>query len=297
MATEQVVIIGGGPSGLATALQLIRYGIKPVLLERDRVGGLLHNANLVENYPGFPEGIPGPELVALFEAQRLAGGVEVTTGEAREVSYADGVFQIATAERVYQAQALVVASGTTPKPFTGADFSIPEEAAGFLFYEVYPLLEVEGKQIAIVGGGDAAFDYALNLCERNHVIILNRGEGVQCLPLLWERASAAPRITYHQNTRIARLESYSGGIRLDCANAAGDLQFFADYVIGAIGRRAQLDFMAPDLMAQASDLEAQGSLYFVGDVKRGIYRQTAIAVGDGILAAMKIYRHLKENPL
>ena len=96
-------------------------------------------------------------------------------------------FRAETPQEVYRAQQAVIASGTRPRPFT--DFALPLQGADRIHYEVHPLLQVKGAEIAIVGAGDAAFDYALNLAKRdNRVMILNRGEDLKCLPLLWERS-------------------------------------------------------------------------------------------------------------
>ena len=291
MKIETVTIIGAGPAGLATALQLKRHGVSALLLERACIGGLLHNANLVENYPGFPRGVPGPELVRLFEEQAARAAVEVTFQEVVELTHVDDVFHIKTPTHTYYAHIVVIASGTKPKTFT--DFRIPEGLRKRVLYEVLPILEVAGKRIVIVGAGDAAFDYALNLSRKNDVIILNRGERLKCLPLLWERACASRRIVYRENTRVIGVaESAPHGINLECEHAGGIVQIRADYLIGAIGREPQLDFVSDQLLRKSQELENRGKLYFVGDVKNDIYRQTAIAVGQGILTAMKIQEQL-----
>jgi thioredoxin reductase len=133
------------------------------------------------------------------------------------------------------------------------------------------------------------------LCQKNEVLILNRGEELACLPLLWERAKTSPNIAYYARTRVERLMPRpEGGLDLKCCCPDGSLDLPADYMLIAIGRLPQTDFMSESLQRVAPDLEARGLLYWVGDVKNGIYRQTAIAVGDGILAAMKIYHSLKE---
>jgi thioredoxin reductase len=156
-------------------------------------------------------------------------------------------------------------------------------------------LKVEGKFVAIIGSGDAAFDYALNLSKKNEIIILNRSEKYKCLPLLWERAQKIQAITYQGNTVVYRLEkSPMGGILMDCKSPAGELQFHADYLVGAMGREAQLGCLSEAFLQQARILEERGVLYMIGDVRNGIYRQTSIAVGEGVLAAMKICRQFKE---
>jgi len=296
MKAENVIIIGAGPAGLATAFQLKRYGIHPLLFERAKVGGLLLNANLVENYPGFPQGIPGTDLVSLFALQAQHLNIDVIYEEVIELSYDQDLFQARTAQKNYLSRVAVIASGTKPLHFI--DLTIPKVLTELVFYEVYDLLQAAGKCVVIVGSGDAAFDYALNLSKKNQVIILNRSEEPKCLPLLWERVQKVPAISYQAQAVICQLKkSPQGGILIECLSPAGDKQFQADYLVGAIGREAKLDFLSEAFHEQGKVLEEQGVLYLIGDVKNGIYRQTSIAVGDGILAAMKICRQLKETTL
>jgi thioredoxin reductase len=189
---------------------------------------------------------------------------------------------------------VVIATGT--KPIHLKNISIPEDLTERVFYEVHDLLHVENKCVVIIGSGDAAFDYAMNLSKKNRIIILNRGEKPKCLPLLWERAQKVPAISYRNNTEVNQLiKDSKGGMLMDCQSPAGALQFHADYLVGAIGRETQLDYLSEPFLQQAQALEEQGVLYKIGDVKNGIYRQTSIAVGAGVLTAMKIYRQLKEH--
>lgn len=295
MKVEQVIIIGAGPAGLATAIQLKRYGVQPLLFEGALAGGLLRNANLVENYPGFPAGISGLGLVNLFMQQAQNFGIDVTYEEVIELSYEQGLFQVKTKrQESYASRLAVIATGTKPIRFTG--LGIPEELKVRVFYEVYDLLQTESKHIVIVGSGDAAFDYALNLSRKNQITILNRGEEPKCLPLLWERTLKVSAITYRNNTEVYQLSNDSkGGMLLDCRTPAGGIQYHADYLVGAIGREARLDCLSKTMLQQTRLLEDQGVLYMIGDVKNGIYRQTSIAVGEGVMTAMKICHKLKET--
>ena len=138
MTIEEVIIIGAGPAGLAAALQLKRYGIDPLIFEQERFGGLLHNANLVENYPGFPGGIPGPELIQLFEEQFKDYDLRLREAGVLQVNHQANFFTSSTALREYHSRILVIASGTKPRQFK--DIEIPADLQERVFYEVYPLL-------------------------------------------------------------------------------------------------------------------------------------------------------------
>lgn len=289
MKIHEVTIIGAGPAGIAAALQLKRYGLDPLLLEAQRVGGLLLNANLVENYPGFPQGLPGPDLVGLFKAQLAASGVRVHCEEVRRLSFIDGLFLVeTTCKRI--SQLVIVASGTKPR-----EVKIPHspQTQERIFYEVYPLLGIRAKKVAIMGAGDAAFDYALNLARSNEVIILNRGQELKALPLLRERVRASPRIAYRECTELIEILTARDGLRLECVSDTVSVTLQVHYLILAIGRSPKLDFLAENLPVE--ELCNEGRLYFVGDVKNDRYRQTAIAVGEGVHAAMRAYHILKEG--
>lgn len=289
---DDVLIVGAGPAGLAAALQLGRYGIRPRLLEGSRPGGLLWNANRVENYPGFPGGISGPDLVRAFLDQ--TEHIQITREPVLELTWQDGVFKAATPFGGYQAGTAVIASGTKPNPLTG--ISIPETLHSQVIYEIAALLDEAGKTMTIIGSGDAAFDYALNLARKNSVIILNRSDQVKCLPQLFDQAQTCQRITYRPNSAVTRIDSdTAGGMFVECSSPDGSYRLQTDFLIGAVGREPQLDFLSRTLEERTAELEKLGILHFAGDVKNGMCRQTAIAVGDGIRAAMLIHQRLMEN--
>ena len=284
-----VVIIGAGPAGIATAIQLRRYDIPTVLIEKERIGGLLWNANLVENYPGFPNGISGPKLARLFEKQMERIGVEVVFDEVRTLDVVSETLTVGTCLNSYRPRAVVVASGTRPRPFP---LEVSAHVRDRVFSTVYPILNVRRKHVVIIGAGDAAFDYALNLSRCNTVTILNRHGETQCLPLLWERARACAAISYRDGIAAGQIvEADAGsGLILQCESGGLEATVAADYVVFAIGREPQMNFLSARAMEWESALLERGQLYYIGDVKNGLLRQTAIAVGDGLKAAMQIYR-------
>jgi thioredoxin reductase len=290
-----VVIIGAGPAGLAAAIQLSRQGHQPLVLERDRIGGLLWNANLVENYPGFSEGIRGPELVELFSEHARQQDVNILLEEARVIDYREGLFRIDTSQRELAAHYLVAATGT--KANTLPSNIVGSELEGRILSEVYPLLDITGKKVTIIGGGDAAFDYALNLADQNQVIVLTRGEEIKALPLLSERAQAHPGIKCQLNAKVLSVEEdQNDRLRINIYQHGKHIQLESDYLIGAIGREPDDSFAAPSIMKDINYLQEEGRLFMIGDLKNGLFRQTAIAVGDGLRAAMEIDQLLsKEN--
>ena len=281
----KVLIIGAGPAGMSAAIQLKRYGIPLLLLEKERVGGLLWNANLVENYPGFPAGVSGPKLIGLIQKQMERVGVRVTCETVLQVSHAGTLFQVETSGGEYQPEFVVLASGTRPRPFP---IVIPENAQSNVFSDVFRLSGVYEKEILIVGAGDAAFDYALNLTKnRNSVTILNRGRDVKCLGLLWERAMGESAIKYRAESPVRDVKFNETVGRLQVRLDAGQ-PMQTDYLLFAIGRVPRVDILSPELRNNNID-----GLYLIGDVKNGLYRQAAIAAGDGLRVAMDIYFKLE----
>ena len=289
-----VVIIGAGPAGLAAAMQLSRQGHQPLVLERKQVGGLLWNANLVENYPGFPRGIRGPELVALFQKQAKTLGVRIAFEEAHLAGLESDLFRIGTEKRELAARFLVAATGTRAKVLPPAMLGTGLEER--IFSEVYPLLGSKGNKVIILGGGDAAFDYAINLARENQVVILNRGKEIKALSLLFERAAAHPQITYHSQAQLQSLqEGQEGQLQLSVSFSGEIRELEGDYLIAAIGREPELGFTTASIMEEIQESPIANRLYLIGDLQNGQYRQTAIAVGDGIRAAMEIDQYLSEE--
>jgi thioredoxin reductase len=258
------IIIGAGPAGVAAAVHMQRAGSDFLLIEKSCVGGLLKNANLVENFPGIVPGMTGIDLAKRFEGHLRRLKIGIAKEEVIHAGKAGNGFAVATAGRKYGCRNLIVAAGTTAKKLT---FSKMEDKR--VFYEVYPLRNVEGKRIAVIGGGDAAFDYALNLARRNRVSIIFRGDRPKCLPLLHERARRTRAITICPGQTWPAADAF-------------------DLVVAAIGREPNTGFLSPELKNHFLAKSDIRGLYFAGDIKRGINRQAIIAAADGLAAAAAI---------
>ncbi len=281
MHLEDVVIIGAGPAGVSAAIQLARFGIKPLVFEKNAIGGLLRNANRIENYPGFPDGIRGLELVELIERQGKKWAINIQYDEVLEL---DKSLRIKTRNCELRAKFVIIASGTKPVIFD--DFVIPDSAKKSIFYEIYPLRDARSCNIAIVGGGDAAFDYAINLSKNNTIMIFNRSSKIKALPILQSRVSSCSKIQYHDNMSLRKIEqSGAGRLRLSFENA--EARFEADALMFAIGRQPELGF--------ADNRIESENVYYCGDVRNGDYRQLAIACGEGIKAAMQICEMIRKG--
>jgi len=163
-----------------------------------------------------------------------------------------------------------------------------------IYREVVPLTRVIGKRIAIVGAGDAAFDHALHLAPANEVIILYRGNERRCLPLLYKRAMAEPRIRYQENHRLLNLKRNSNGLVLFGEAPTGEWELEVDYLIAAIGREPA-DSLLSGLVGRRAELVQSRSVYPIGDLANGRYRQVALAVADGVRAAMEIVSRSNEH--
>ena len=287
-----VVIVGCGPAGIAASIQLQREGLRPVVFERQKVGGLLVNANLVENYPGFPEGISGIDLARRMRDQVTLLGVDVVRAEVTAVDLKDDLFHVETARGGVRTRALIIASGTRPLPLPSV--RIPKSLSDRVVYEIDTIRAVRERRVVIVGAGDAAFDYALSLEKHNDVTVLARGPDPRCLGLLWQRAAVSRRISFVPDTEVREIGGVPGqGLSLTCRSGHHTVEMAADHLVIAIGREPDLGFLG-----KGSGVEArgkQGFMHLIGDVRRGNMRQTAIAVGDGVVAAMAVGGTLGER--
>lgn len=293
MKHRDVIVIGAGPAGVAAAIELRLLGVDSLLIEMSEVGGLVRNAHLVTNYPGFPRGIGGSELARLFRMQLKTVGVEVMHEEALNVRFSGGTFAVETGSNATEAGILVIASGTRAREIAGLHAAKP--ARPRIFYEAYPLFGIRGKRIAIIGSGDVAFDYAMSMSVRNEIIVLSRGEAPKCNAALLEMCRKRRSIVFRSEVTVKRIDGEKRSLSLTCVSgtAPDGENIHADYALIAIGREPRLDFLAGSILKRLDVLRQQGVLYLIGDVKNGLYRQTGICVGDGIRAAMEIRDHLR----
>lgn len=280
-----VIIIGAGPAGISAAIQLKRYGINFLILEKEGVGGLLKNASLVENYPGFPKGITGLKLISLFKKHLSELGIGIKKGNVIDVDFKNGFYSVKTEKNIFTSGYLIIASGTKPKIY-----KIDNSSNIKIYYDVYELLNIRNKDVAIIGGGDAAFDYAVSLSKNgNNISILHRGSKPVCIKALLKKVLLMKNISYFCNLNIKELSKDKDKIIIKCSKKKN---FEVDYLISAIGREPQLGFLKKEKKKLFDKLKCE-SLFLIGDVKNEIYRQATISIGDGILAAMRISKKME----
>lgn len=277
-----VAIIGAGPAGIACAIQLKRYNIEPIIFEKNKIGGLLINANFVENYPGFYTGITGANLVNAFKKHLNKYHIKVINKEVLSLDYFKNQFVIKTKGGIYNFPIVMIASGTIPEEIP---LKYPAAVKHKIIYEVKKLKNIHHKNIIIIGGGDAAFDYGLNLAKKNKIMILCRSNRFKCLPVLYERALKNKNIKLYTGTVVKNIKTEENHLKIECTK---NRNLSCDILLIAIGRKPNLVFISDRLNNKLKKLEKQHKLYIIGDAKNKIYRQTGIAIGDGIKTAMEI---------
>ncbi|HLP60661.1 MAG TPA: NAD(P)/FAD-dependent oxidoreductase, partial [Candidatus Deferrimicrobium sp.] len=204
-----IAIIGAGPAGISAAVQLKRFDVVAHVFEKNRIGGLLWNANRVENYPAFPEGISGAGLAMRFKNHLEMFRIPVISDTVISLDYhpVQDRFLLTTAAGIHTADFAIVASGTEPRTGDIMDI-IPGELAQYVVFEIFPILGLTGKNIVILGAGDIAFDYALHLSkfQGNNVKLVCRSEKIKALPLLARRVQGVPYITMMSSTALQKVE-------------------------------------------------------------------------------------------
>jgi thioredoxin reductase (NADPH) len=304
----RVVIIGSGPAGCTAALYLSRANIKAVVLEGLQPGGQLTITTEVENYPGFPEGILGPKLMDLMRTQAERFGAEFRMEQVVSVEAGTRPFVVATDDREYECDAIVVASGASAmqigleseKQLQGFGVSYCATCDGFFF---------KGKEIVVVGGGDSAMEEATFLTKfASKVTIVHRRKEMRASKIMIKRAQENPKIEFVFDTVVDEvLGSKNGGVtalKVRNVETGATRELPTQGLFVAIGH-------TPNTKAFAGLLEMDDKGYIVnrsgstytniegifacGDVADHVYRQAVTAAGTGCMAALDCERWLSHN--
>lgn len=299
MSKGKVIIIGAGPSGVSAAVQLKREGINPVLIEKKEAGGLIVNANKIENYIGFPKGISGKKFAELLKRHLEEWYIEVVEDKvinceyAKDESTGEGCFKVICEGNEFESEYLIIATGT--KPVKPKYVEIPEDCSDFVYNEIYPILKEQNKNITIIGGGDAAFDYAMSLGVWNKINICNRSDRIRALDLLVKRTKEISNIKYYAECVLRKITKKKAGLELEFRLKSRKLVIGADMLIFAIGRDANIDFLGKALKKKFKGLIRQKRLFLIGDIKNDKYRQLSVSCGDGVKAAMEVASEIRRN--
>ncbi|PLY00029.1 MAG: thioredoxin-disulfide reductase [Desulfuromonas sp.] len=298
-----VIIIGGGPAGLTAGLYTSRAKLKTLLFERMIMGGQVMTTTKVENYPGFPGGIDGPELMMRFQEHCQEFGLEVKTGEAEALVENDGIKTLTVDGEDYQARSIIITTGAEPSKlgvegeasFVGRGVSYCATCDGAFFRDV---------EVAIIGGGDTAAEEALFLTRfASKVYLIHRRDELRATKILQDRIHANEKIEVLWDTVVARVDGDNSGMTSIALNNVKtgeerDLPLAGMFV--AIGVTPKAHFLTEILELDddgyiLTDAECRTSMpgvFAAGDVRKKILKQIATAVGDGAVAAIMAEKYL-----
>jgi thioredoxin reductase (NADPH) len=297
-----VVIIGGGPAGLAAGLYCARSRLNTLLIEKGIMGGQITNAERVENYPGFPKGISGIDLGQLIHEQAVSYGLETLLAEVTKVAPSQRHNLVSTSEGDFVAESIIVASGSQYRKLgvpgedklVGKGVSYCATCDGPLF---------KGKALAVIGGGDAAITEALYLSKfASSVKIIHRRDQLRASKIFQERAMAEPKIEFIWDTVVTQIEGDGLVKQLVLKNTRNDkistLELAGVFVaIGSEPNSAQWQGLLPldergyVITNELMETEIPG-IFAAGDIRHNSARQAITAAGDGATAAISAERFL-----
>jgi thioredoxin reductase (NADPH) len=305
---RNVIIVGSGPAGLTAALYTARANLNPLVIEGLEAGGQLMMTTLVENWPGHPKGVMGPELMASIREQAGHFGAEIIRGHVTAVDLQQRPFRVTTSTTEYECRSLIIATGASARwlglpseqTLVGHGVSSCATCDGFFF---------KGKPIAVIGGGDTAMEEALFLTRfASQVTVIHRRDTLRASKIMQDKAFANPKITFEWNAEVEGIDDAAKGAvsAINILNrVTGERKSLpVDGVFVAIGHtpntslfKGQLD-MDPTgyLITHAGTRTSIPGVFAAGDVQDHIYRQAITAAGSGCMAAIDAEKYLEGVP-
>jgi thioredoxin reductase (NADPH) len=300
---ERVIIIGSGPAGLTAAVYAARANLKPLVLAGGLYGGQLMLTTEVENYPGFPEGIMGPDLMMKFREQAERFGARIENVDVTSVDFVNGPLTVRTYDDEFQAKTVILATGASARwldipgeeKLRGRGVSTCATCDGAFFRE---------KHIVVAGGGDSAMEEALFLTRFGHkVTVIHRRESLRASKIMADRALGHPKIDFLWNTVIEGVlgDTTMSGLRLRNVKDGSAYDFDADALFIAIGHTpntgifaGQIDLDPAGYIVSRDGTSTNiGGVFVAGDVHDIRYKQAITAAGSGCKAAMDAEKHLE----
>jgi thioredoxin reductase (NADPH) len=302
---RELVIAGSGPAGLTAALYAARADLRPVVIEGAEAGGQLMLTTDVENYPGFPDGILGPELMMKFREQAERFGAEFVTADVDRVDLSGSPFGSWVGDTEYRSEALIISTGASARMLglaseqrlLGYGVSTCATCDGFFFRE---------KEIAVVGGGDSAIEEALFLTKfANRVTVVHRRDELRASKIMQDRAFANPKIEFRWNSVVTDVAGDGSVdlVRLRDTLTDDESELKVGGLFVAIGHDPNTKLVAGQLELDENGyviLPAPGStrtsvdgVFAAGDVADHVFRQAVTAAGTGCMAAIEAERWIE----
>ncbi len=297
-----LVIVGGGIAGLTAGLYGARYGLKTVLLERLLIGGQICSAETVENFPGFPQGLPGPELGPLLQEQATKFGMEMEMGDVSAITRDGSYWSLESFDGDYRAKAVIVAAGSTlrrlgvggEEEFEGRGVSYCATCDGAFFAD---------ETVAVVGGGDSAMDEAITLTHyASKVILFHRGDRLDAQKALQDSVLSDPKIEVRWNTVVERIlgndQVHSVAIRDIQTGETSQVEVSGVFIfIGLDPNTESLKDLLP--LDNAGHVQTNiwmetpiSGIFAAGDIRQQSASQLVTAAGDGATAAIAAHRYI-----